>query len=336
MNIKNFFIGLLIAILFVIFTFLIFLVTTNSIKNSDDIIYNNNEFRIALISEEVKESNLLVNNVYSALNELKGEFINNFEFKERISISDLEGNIKSLSDGGCSLIYLIGKNYRGSMVIDIAKKYPKIHFVLINSKNSFLSDNLTNLNLNYRGSGFVKGVLAGELTKNNVVSVIGLREEALVLDKMYGFEKGVEYVNVGIRIQRSYVATNGSGVTAESLINKHLSCGADVFSLMALDNNKDISNVLKKNKVKAIINDGDYVSDFNDIVQVSIGIDVKKELLYLILKAKNNGLKGENIISHITADFIGNIDSTVVDKVKDILNKINNGQLNIDTIVPME
>lgn len=335
MNIKKFFIGLLIVILFVVFTFLIFLITTDSIKNGDDIIDNNKEFKVALISEETKENNLLVKNVYTALNEAKGEFGNNFEFKEGISLSDLEGSIQSFSDGGYSLIYLIGKDYRDSMV-DISKKYPEVDFVLINSKTASSSDNLTNLELNFRGGGFVKGVLAGELTQTNVVSTIGLKEEAVVLDEMYGFEKGVEHVSRDIRIQGGYVATSGAGATVESLVNKYLSYGADVFFPMAMDSNKDILNILNKNEVKAIVNDDTYLTEFKDIIQASISIDVKKELLDLTLKAKGSGLKGENIIAPITVNLVGSLDSEVVNKVKDIANKINSGQLNIDTIVPME
>ena len=335
MNIKKIFIGLLIVILFVVFTFLIFLITTDSIKNGDDNIDNNKEFKVALISEEGREGNLLVNNVYSALDESKGEFGNNFEFKEGISLSALEGSIQSFSDGDYSLIYLIGKDYRDTMV-DISKKYPKVDFILINFKTASSSDNLTNLELNYRGSGFVKGVLAGELTKTNIVSTIGLKEEAVVLDEMYGFKKGVERVSMDIRIQGGYVATSGAGATVESIVNKYLSYGADVFSPMALDSNKDILNILNKNKVKAIVNNEAYLAEFKDIIQASISIDVKKELLDLTLKAKSSGLKGENIIAPITVDFIGSLDSGVADKVKDIANKINSGQLNIDTIVPME
>ena len=335
MNIKKIFIGLLIVILFVVFTFLIFLITTDSIKNGDDNINNNKEFKVALISEEGREGNLLVNNVYSALNESKGEFGNNFEFKEGISLSALEGSIQSFSDGGYSLIYLIGKDYRDSMV-DISKKYPKVDFILINFKAASSSDNLTNLELNYRGSGFVKGVLAGELTETNVVSTIGLKEEAVVLDEMYGFKKGVERVSMDIRIQGGYVATSGAGATVESMVNKYLSYGADVFFPMALDSNKDILNILNKNKVKAILNNEAYLAEFKDIIQASISIDVKKKLLDLTLKAKSSGLKGENIIAPITVDFIGSLDSGVADKIKDIANKINSGQLNMDTIVPME
>ena len=335
MNIKKIFIGLLIVILFVVFTFLIFLITTDSIKNGDDNIDNNKEFKVALISEEGREGNLLVNNVYSALDESKGEFGNNFEFKEGISLSALEGSIQSFSDGDYSLIYLIGKDYRDTMV-DISKKYPKVDFILINFKTASSSDNLTNLELNYRGSGFVKGVLAGELTETNIVSTIGLKEEAVVLDEMYGFKKGVERVSMDIRIQGGYVATSGAGATVESIVNKYLSYGADVFSPMALDSNKDILNILNKNKVKAIVNNEAYLAEFKDIIQASISIDVKKELLDLTLKAKSSGLKGENIIAPITVDFIGSLDSGVADKVKDIANKINSGQLNIDTIVPME
>lgn len=335
MNIKKIFIGLLIVILFIVFTFLIFLITTDSIKNGDDNIDNNKEFKVALISEEEREGNLLVNNVYSALNESKGEFGNNFEFKEGISLSALEGSIQSFSDGGYSLIYLIGKDYRDSMV-DISKKYPKVDFILINFKTASSSDNLTNLELNYRGSGFVKGVLAGELTETNVVSTIGLKEEAVVLDEMYGFEKGVERVSMDIRIQGGYVVTSGAGATVESMVNKYLSYGADVFFPMALDSNKDILNILNKNKVKAIVNNEAYLAEFKGIIQASISIDVKKELLDLTLKAKSSGLKGENITAPITVDFIGSLDSGVADKVKDIANKINSGQLNMDTIVPME
>ena len=332
MNIKKFLVGLSIVVLVVVFSFVIFFFTTTSIKNGEDTNETKKDFKVGLIAVETKDSNLLVNNVYSALDETKDQFGGSFDFKEGVAVSDLDGNIGS---GDYSLVYLVGKEYK-DVVAGIAEKYPDVDFVLINSKVSSSLSNLINLELNYRGSGFVKGVLAGELTNNSIVATVGLKEEAVVLDEMYGFEKGVENVSRDIAVYGSYVATSGGGATASSLISQYISYGADVVFPMALDSNGDVLQVLKDNGIEGIVNDDTYVTEFGDVIVASIYIDAKAELLAITQKAEKGELDGGNIIAPVIVSFVKDVDADIATKVKDIIVKINSGQYDMDSIVPME
>lgn len=342
MDKKKFFIGLGVVVIFILISLGIMFATSGSINNGES---NNNDngeevltsgnFGIGLIVSDTKDSNLLVKNVYEALDGVKVDMGTDFNYEEGVDFSSLDERIKASIDSGSTIIYLIGGDYADS-ISSIAVNYPDINFVLVNSNLPEKGENLISLEVNYRGSGFAKGVLAGLITNNNVVSSVGLKEEPVVIDEMYGFEKGVEDISLDISVYGNFVESDSINPDITSLIEEFLTFGVDVFFPMALDENITALDTLRSNGVDTIVNDEEILKSFEDIVVAAIYTDVKGELLKVSLKAKDGELFGsDNIILPIKVTY-GDIDTDVVDEVNSYISKINSGELDMNTLVPME
>ena len=328
---KNFFLISGVIFLGLIGTFLLFLFNSTSIKNGGGA--ENVGFKVGLIAVDNKEDNLLVKEVYDSLESSKSEYAGEFLFKEKIVASEFELNVKTLVDNGCSLIYVLGKEYV-AVLPGLAEQYKNVDFVIVNSKVKEVK-NVTNLEINHRGSGYIKGILAGELTKNKAVAAVALREVPVVVDELSGYQKGIESVDRDLAFYWGYVATSGTGATSVKLVEEYLSYGADVVFPMAESDNEVVLKLLSDRGVKAITNSSSYFSAYKNVV-AAVSMDIKGELLKLTKESKEQGLGGGNVIIPVLVEYNGDVDAALKSQVKELLGKVNSGQYDMDVMVPME
>ncbi|MEP7270406.1 MAG: BMP family ABC transporter substrate-binding protein [Acidobacteriota bacterium] len=120
---------------------------------------------------------------------------------------------------------------QGPILTQIARDYPQLHFVLIDS----IADlpNVASLIFKEHEGSFLVGMIAAYTSKTGVLGFVGGMDIPLIHKFETGYEEGARYVNPRIRILQNYVgitdaAWNNPGKGRE-LANAQYEQGADVI-----------------------------------------------------------------------------------------------------------
>jgi len=112
----------------------------------------------------------------------------------------------------------------------VAKDYPKLHFVLIDSVAE--SPNVASLVFKEHEGSFLVGMIAAYTSKTGSIGFVGGMDIPLIHRFQTGYEEGARYVNPNIKVLRNYVgitdaAWNNPGKGRE-LANAQYEQGVDV------------------------------------------------------------------------------------------------------------
>jgi basic membrane protein A len=120
---------------------------------------------------------------------------------------------------------------QGPILIDVAKDYPSLHFVLIDSVAD--SPNVASLVFKEHQGSFLVGMIAAYTSKTGTLGFVGGMDIPLIRKFETGYEEGARHVNPKIKIIQNYVgitdsAWNNPGKGRE-LANAQYEQGADVI-----------------------------------------------------------------------------------------------------------
>jgi basic membrane lipoprotein Med (substrate-binding protein (PBP1-ABC) superfamily) len=142
--------------------------------------------------------------------------------------TDFEPNIQTCLEGGFNAIVTVGFLLTDA-TLAAAEANPDVYFVGVDQFFDGQPDNLVGVQSREDQSGFLAGVMAGLMTKSNVVGgVYGINVPAVVKFRN-GYEQGAKYANpdvetLGVYLD-SFVDPASGALTAEDLIGQ----GADVI-----------------------------------------------------------------------------------------------------------
>ncbi len=147
-------------------------------------------------------------------------------------IDDAAVAIRDYAAQGFDLIIAHGSQY-GSSVKAIAPDFPTTAFAYGPRVDTFVNEGISNVFAYEAAShegGYVNGVMAGKLTKSNVIGVVGPIETgdaALYID---GFEADVKASNPDAQVNVSYIGSFTDVALASKAAITHISAGADILS----------------------------------------------------------------------------------------------------------
>ena len=133
-----------------------------------------------------------------------------------------------------------------------AESYPDQKFAIIDSTYEEIPSNVRPITFNEEQAGYTTGLIASQMTKNNVVGFIGGLDIPSCSNFGVGFEKAIKEVNKDIKVLKQFTnsftdAAKGR-VVAEQMVNE----GADILFMASGGGNNGILEVVKENNIKAI------------------------------------------------------------------------------------
>jgi basic membrane protein A and related proteins len=143
--------------------------------------------------------------------------------------TSIEPALRTFAQYGYDLIIGVGFA-QGPILKEVAKDYPKLNFVLIDSVAD--SPNVASLVFKEHEGSFLVGMIAAYTSKTGSIGFVGGMDIPLIHRFMTGYEEGARYVNPNIKVLRNYVgitdaAWNNPGKGRE-LANAQYEQGADV------------------------------------------------------------------------------------------------------------
>lgn len=177
--------------------------------------------------------------------------------------------VRTYADKGYPLIFLHGR-YFDKVIGEVALKYPNTRFVLTGGNVN--GPNYASVTLKNEEGGYLLGVLAGLMTKSNIIGTIAGIQMRPILATVEGFRSGVWAVNPQARILDRVLpsptsnsgmnSTSGANAEAEELIAK----GADIIFAHATTANVGIITIAKQRNVRVV----NYATDLSAIAPETV------------------------------------------------------------------
>lgn len=297
-----------------------------------------NKLKIGYIISGNKDDSYLYTAAYNGLMTVKNETQAYFSMRENIIGEDLETTAKTYADEGYSVIVLCGDGYDAT-VEKLAGEFPETDFIVLNS-NLKNDKNLGSLYIDYRASGFVRGMLAGYVTKRNVVAAIGYTDDTATMHELYGFEKGVQYVDADIQVYGEYVTKRDDDITAGKLLEEFIGYGADIVISSAGDYDKEVFDVAETKGIYAFGGNSSYIEEYPRTILAVCNFDISGGVGDMVRMVFQDGFNGESIALEFDVEYNDGLKARLpgdgIKKVDQILNKLRGGELKIDELVPLE
>jgi basic membrane lipoprotein Med (substrate-binding protein (PBP1-ABC) superfamily) len=161
------------------------------------------------------------------------EFGLDYDFIETQTQADYEKNIQTFVSEEYDVIITVGFLIQDA-TLAAAQANPDITFIGVDqfydeSDPAASAPNLVGLQFREDQGGFLAGAIAGMMTQNNVIGIVGGEEIPPVKKFRNGFENGARYVNPAVNIIGVYVPSFIDPVAGASNAQQMIGEGADVI-----------------------------------------------------------------------------------------------------------
>ncbi|MCB9419058.1 MAG: BMP family protein [Ardenticatenaceae bacterium] len=148
------------------------------------------------------------------------------------NVTDAAAALRDYAASGYNIVIAHGTQY-GSSLFEIAPDFPETTFAWGTAVDTGKDAGLNNIfayEARAEEGGYVNGVLAGTLTKSNVIGVVGPVEAGDAKLYIDGFVAGAKAANPDAQVNVSYTGSFGDTALAAEAANTHIAAGADVLT----------------------------------------------------------------------------------------------------------
>jgi len=194
-------------------------------------------FRVAVIMPSAINDLAFSQSMYDALvaiqEEMGGPDKMELVYSEGMFVvDDAAAAIRDYASEGYDLVIAHGSQY-GSSLQEIAPDFPETSFAHGTTVNTFVDEGINNVFAYEAASdqgGYVNGVIAGKLTKSNVIGVVGPIETGDAKLYVDGFVAGVKAANPDAKVNVNWIGSFSDVALAAEAANTHIAAGADVLA----------------------------------------------------------------------------------------------------------
>jgi basic membrane protein A len=194
-------------------------------------------FRVAVIMPSTINDLAFSQSMYDALLKIQadmgGEEKMELVYSENMFVvDDAAAAIRDYASQGYDLIIAHGSQY-GSSLKEIAPDFKETAFAHGTTVDTFVDEGINNVFAYEAAShegGYVNGVMAGKLTKSNVIGVVGPIETGDAKLYIDGFLAGVKASNPDATVNINYIGSFSDVALASEAASTHISAGADLLT----------------------------------------------------------------------------------------------------------
>jgi len=237
-------------------------------------------------------------------------------------------------------------------VNEIAASYPNKKFIVLNVDNNYNEkrDNVITISFRYNQSGFLAGVVAGIVSKTQIIGFLAQQEDSLTKNILIGYISGAKYINPKIKIDIDFMDNKVASKTGLEYDENQMANNVDVTYMTT--NNKQFIDTFSKNNKLLIGSVNNYFTLYNNGSEavankfVTSTINKLDIIIYdIIEKITNNSAEYGTHMSYGIKDGMITLvqDNIYKEKlseeqqkeVTDIISKIYDSKIKIETYFDM-
>jgi basic membrane protein A len=204
--------------------------------------------------------------------------------------AEFDENFRQYGAKGFDLVFGHGFEFQDA-ALRVAPDFPKTVFVT--TSGTSVAQNVAGADFAFEDASYLAGMIAGRVTKSNILGVIGGTELPPVKRSFEAFEKGARAVNPRIKILVSYIGNWDDVSAGKEQGLAQISRGADVIFQNADAAGLGVFQTVKE--AKGIFAIGSN-SNQNDIAPTqtlgSVVIDLPHAFLLIAREVQGGGFKG--------------------------------------------
>jgi len=151
-----------------------------------------------------------------------------FSYSEKMKPVDAGSAARQYASSGYDIVIAHGAQYK-NLVLEMADEFPKVSFAFGTSAEIGPKNVFTYMPESEQ-TGYLNGLIAGMVTKSNVIGLVGPVDGGDAARYDRGFVLGVKAVNAKAEVKVAHTGSFGDFVKAGELAQTHIQAGADVLT----------------------------------------------------------------------------------------------------------
>jgi basic membrane protein A and related proteins len=288
---------------------------------------------------------------YAGLQRANKEFDVETEHLESSSPTDYVDNLTQLADSGYNPVFAVGFLMTDA-VNEVAPQYPETNFAIVDSVVK--PKNAASLVFREQEGSYLAGVVAGLMTQEKteytnpdekVVGFLGGQESELIGRFQAGYEAGVESVCPDCEVLVQYAGSTPEAFNdparGKEISLQQINQGADIIYHASGATGAGLFEAATEQKIFAIGVDADQAKLFPEApILTSVVKRVDNAVFQTIQEARDGSFPGGEVVEFALDDKgislapFGKFEDMVPQKVKDEVDKANQGIIDGDIKVP--
>lgn len=151
-----------------------------------------------------------------------------YSYSEKMKPVDAGSAARQYASQGYDMIIAHGAQFK-NLILELAPEFPKVSFAFGTSSEIGPKNVFTYMPQSEQ-TGYINGVMAGLVTKTNIVGIVGPVDGGDSASYDRGFYLGVKASNPKADVKIAYTGSFGDYVKAGELAKTHIAAGADVLT----------------------------------------------------------------------------------------------------------
>lgn len=247
-------------------------------------------FRVALLTPGPVSDKSWNGGAYAGLLAIRDSLGAEISHIQTKTPAEFDENFRQYGAKGFDLVFGHGFEFQDA-ALRVAPSYPKT--VYVTTSGTSVAKNVAGVNFAFEEASYLAGMVAGRVTRTNVLGVIGGTELPPVKRSFEAFEQGARVVNPRVKILTSYIGNWDDASAGKEQAIAQISRNADVIFQNADAAGLGIFQAVKEAKGVWIIGSN---SNQNAIApQQTLGsvvIDLPHAFLLVAREVRNGGFTG--------------------------------------------
>ena len=188
-------------------------------------------FKIALIIENTIDDKGWCQSMHDGITQAIAEMSDKkieYSYSEKMLPVDAGSIARQYVAEGYDLIIAHGAQYK-NLILEIAEEYPDVSFAFGTSSEIGPANVFTYMPESEE-TGYINGIIAGRVTKDNIVGLVGPVDSGDAARYNRGFVLGVQAVNPSAKILVAHTGSFSDYVKASEVATSQLGNGADILT----------------------------------------------------------------------------------------------------------
>src|SRR5215212_1114202 len=205
--------------------------------------------------------------------------------------AEFDENFRQYGAKGFNLVFGHGFEFQDA-ALRVAPDFPKT--VYVTTSGTSVARNLAGVDFAFEEASYLAGIVAGRVTKSNMLGIIGGTELPPVKRSFEAFEQGARSVNPRVKVFVSYIGNWDDASAGKEQALAQLSRGADIIFQNADAAGLGIFQAVKESRNAKIIGANANQNDIApDQTLGSVAIDLPRAFLLIAREVQKGGFTGK-------------------------------------------